>query len=418
MSESTPSTSYVEYGTRPFRAILLSLFLAGFAIFSSLYCVQPMMPFLVQSFAVTPTQSSFPLSFSTIALALGLIFAGLISDRYGRKSIMVVSLFSASTLLLLSSLLPIWSVFLATRMLIGLAVSGVASVAMTYIGEEIAAKDVGFAMGLYISGTAIGGMGGRLIAGVLLDFSTWQVATMLIALINMAIAVVFYLALPASQHFKPSPISVFQLKSSFKNNLADPKLRLLFAQGFILMGCFVSIYNYMSFHLLEEPYRLSQTWIGLISITYLSGIYSAPRAAAWSRKLGRPKVLLAMLLCMLLGVWIMQIASVVMVLIGLLIFTFSFFAAHSTSSSWVSVQSLQYRAVGSSLYLFCYYLGSSALGSASGLVWESFGWFGIAIEISLFLGLGLMVALKLKQLSVEDVEGVEKETAPRTADER
>lgn len=402
MSESTPSTSYVEYGTRPFRAILLSLFLAGFAIFSSLYCVQPMMPFLVQSFAVTPTQSSFPLSFSTIALALGLIFAGLISDRYGRKSIMVVSLFSAATLLLLSSLLPIWSVFLATRMLIGLAVSGVASVAMTYIGEEIAAKDVGFAMGLYISGTAIGGMSGRLIAGVLLDFSTWQVATLLIALINMAIAVVFYLALPASKHFQASPISVKQLKTSFKINLLDPKLRLLFAQGFILMGCFVSIYNYMSFHLLEEPYHLSQTWIGLISITYLSGIYSAPRAAAWSRRLGRPKVLLAMLLCMLLGVWIMQIASMVMVLIGLLLFTFSFFAAHSTSSSWVSAQSLQYRAVGSSLYLFCYYLGSSALGSASGLVWENFGWLGIAIEISVFLSLGFLIALKLKRLSAEE----------------
>lgn len=43
--------------------------------------------------------------------------------------------------------------------------SGVAAVAMTYIGEEIAQKDIGFAMGLYISGTAIGGMGGRLIAG-------------------------------------------------------------------------------------------------------------------------------------------------------------------------------------------------------------------------------------------------------------
>ncbi len=402
MSESTPSTSYVEYGTRPFRAILLSLFLAGFAIFSSLYCVQPMMPFLVQSFAVTPTQSSFPLSFSTIALALGLIFAGLISDRYGRKSIMVISLFSASTLLLLSSLLPIWSVFLATRMLIGLAVSGVASVAMTYIGEEIASKDVGFAMGLYISGTAIGGMSGRLIAGVLLDFSTWQVATLVIAVINMAIAVVFYLALPASKHFRPSPISIFQLKSSFKNNLVDPKLRLLFAQGFILMGCFVSIYNYMSFHLLEAPYTLSQAWIGLISITYLSGIYSAPRAAAWSRRFGRDKVVLAMLISMFVGVWIMQITSIVMVLIGLLLFTFSFFAAHSTSSSWVSVQSLQYRAVGSSLYLFCYYLGSSALGSASGLVWESFGWLGIAIEISVFLSVGLLIALKLKQLSAED----------------
>lgn len=254
MSESSETNAYIEYGTKPFYAILLSLFLAGFAIFSSLYCVQPMMPFLAKFFHTTPTHSSFPLSFSTVALALGLLFAGLISDRFGRKKIMVISLFSTSILLLISSFLPYWEIFLTTRMLIGLAVSGVASVAMTYIGEEIADKDVGFAMGLYISGTAIGGMGGRLIAGVLLDFISWQTATMIIGLLNLVIALVFYIALPASKHFKPYPINFSRFKESFKKNLSDAKLRLLFAEGFILMGCFVTVFNYISYHLLEKTF--------------------------------------------------------------------------------------------------------------------------------------------------------------------
>ena len=399
MSEVPESMSYIEYGTKPFIAILLSLFLAGFAVFSSLYCVQPMMPFLAKFFHVTPTHSSFPLSFSTIALALGLLFAGLISDRFGRKPIMVISLFSTATLLLMSAFLPYWEVFLATRMMIGLAVSGVASVAMTYIGEEIAQKDVGFAMGLYISGTAIGGMSGRLIAGVLLDYISWQTATMIIGILNLLIAIVFYIALPASKHFQAYPIQFSRFIESFKKNLADPKLRLLFAEGFILMGCFVTVFNYMSYHLLDKPFELSQTWIGLISIAYLSGIYSSPRAASWSRKFGRDKVLAVMFLTMILGLWIMLLPSLWLILIGLLIFTFSFFAAHSTSSSWVSVQSLQYRAVGSSLYLFCYYLGSSFLGSANGLVWESYGWFGLTITLTLILCIGFMIALKLSKIS-------------------
>ncbi|AXQ23859.1 MFS transporter [Acinetobacter wuhouensis] len=398
MAEMSESTPYIEYGTKPFIAILLSLFLAGFAVFSSLYCVQPMMPFLAKFFHVTPTHSSFPLSFSTIALALGLLFAGLISDRFGRKQIMAISLFSTAILLLISSFLPYWEVFLATRMMVGLAVSGVASVAMTYIGEEIAQKDVGFAMGLYISGTAIGGMGGRLIAGVLLDYISWQTATMIIGILNLLIAITFYLALPASKHFTSYPIQFSRFIESFKKNLSDPKLRLLFIEGFILMGCFVTVFNYMSYHLLEKPFELSQTWIGLISIAYLSGIYSSPRAASWSRKFGRDKVLIAMFLTMILGLWIMLIPSLTMILIGLLIFTFSFFAAHSTSSSWVSVQSLQYRAVGSSLYLFCYYLGSSLLGSSSGLVWENYGWFGLTVSITCILSIGLLVAFKLNQM--------------------
>lgn len=397
MSAMSEPTSYIEYGTKPFLAILLSLFLAGFAVFSSLYCVQPMMPFLAKFFQVTPTHSSFPLSFSTIALALGLLFAGLISDRYGRKQIMAISLFSTATLLLISSFLPYWELFLATRMMVGLAVSGVASVAMTYIGEEIAQKDVGFAMGLYISGTAIGGMSGRLIAGVLLDYISWQTATMIIGLLNLIIAIVFYIALPASKHFKAYPIQLSRFIESFKKNLSDPKLRLLFIEGFILMGCFVTVFNYMSYHLLEKPFQLSQTWIGLISIAYLSGIYSSPRAASWSRKFGRGQVLIAMFSTMIIGLWITLIPSLWAILIGLLIFTFSFFAAHSTSSSWVSVQSLQYRAVGSSLYLFCYYLGSSILGSSSGLVWENYGWGGLTVTITGVLCLGLGVAIKLNR---------------------
>lgn len=398
MSDLAENADYIEYGSKSFMAILLSLFLAGFAVFSSLYCVQPMMPFLAKFFQISPTHSSFPLSFSTIALALGLLFAGLISDRFGRKPIMAISLFSTASLLLLSAFLPYWEVFLATRMMVGLAVSGVASVAMTYIGEEIAQKDVGFAMGLYISGTAIGGMGGRLIAGVLLDYISWQTATMVIGVLNLLIALVFYIALPASKHFKCYPIQFSRFIQSFKKNLSDPKLRLLFAQGFILMGCFVTVFNYMSYHLLEKPFELSQTWIGLISIAYLSGIYSSPRAASWSRKFGRDKVLIAMFITMILGLWIMLIPSLWVILIGLLIFTFSFFAAHSTSSSWVSVQSLQYRAVGSSLYLFCYYLGSSFLGSANGLVWEKYGWLGLTLTITMVLFIGLFIALKLHQM--------------------
>ncbi|WP_180113177.1 MFS transporter [Acinetobacter sp. YH12073] len=398
MSDLASNSPYIEYGTRPFLAILFSLFLAGFAIFSSLYCVQPMMPIFADYFHVSPTHSSFPLSFSTIALAVGLLFTGLISDRFGRKPVMVTALFLAASLLIISSIFPLWEIFLLNRVLIGLSVSGVAAVAMTYIGEEIAQKDIGFAMGLYISGTAIGGMGGRLIAGVLIDYISWQNAMMIIGIINLCIATAFFLLLPTSQHFQAYPIRFNRFYESFVKNLADPKLKILFLQGFILMGCFVSIFNYMSYHLLDEPYQLSQTWIGLISIAYLAGIYSSPRAASWGKRFGRAKVLPSMLIMMLLGLLIMLIPAFWSVMLGLIVFTFAFFAAHSTASSWVSVQSLQYRAVGSSLYLFCYYLGSSILGSSSGLVWEMSGWIGLTSFIAVILMIGLFLAIQLNKL--------------------
>lgn len=404
MSDSPDISTHIQYGTRPFFAILLSLFLAGFSSFSSLYCVQPMMPIFAQFFAISPTHSSFPLSASTIALAVGLLFSGLISDRYGRKVIMVWALLLTALLLILSSLFPIWEIFIGTRVLIGFAVSGVAAVAMTYIGEEIAQQDIGLAMGLYISGTAIGGMGGRLIAGVLIDFMAWQKVILLIGILNFISAVIFYLILPQSKHFKAYPIAFSRFKKSFIKNFSDSKLRLLFAQGFILMGCFVTIFNYMSYHLLEKPFQLSQIWIGLISVAYLAGIYSSPHAAKWGEKFGRHRVLPVMLICMLIGLWLMRTTSIGLVLLGLGIFTFAFFAAHSTCSSWVAVQALQYRAVGSSLYLFSYYMGSSFLGSSSGLVWEYFGWNGLTAFISVILFLGLFFAVNLSRQAMISID--------------
>ena len=387
--------THIEYRSKSFTAILWSLFFAGFASFSSLYCVQPMMPIFAKFFQVSPTHSSFPLSFSTIALAIGLLFTGFISDRFGRKPIMVFALFLVSVLLLVSASFPIWEIFLTTRIFIGLAVSGVAAVAMTYIGEEIAQKDIGLAMGLYISGTAIGGMGGRLIAGVLVDFISWQSATYIIGFINLIIACLFYLLLPKSQHFQPYPFRFSRFKAAFEQNLKDRKLRILFAEGFILMGCLVTVFNYISYHLLEAPFQLSQSWIGLISIAYLAGIYSSSKAAQWSFKYGRDKVLPLMLLMMMAGLLITLIPALWAILLGLIIFAFAFFAAHSTASSWVSVQAIQYRAVAASLYLFCYYIGSSLLGSSGGLIWENFGWIGINLSVVLVLAVGLFLTFYL-----------------------
>jgi len=55
--------------------------------------MQPMMPIFAKFFAVSPTHNSFSLSFSTVTLAIGLLFKGLISDRFGYKPMMVWALF-------------------------------------------------------------------------------------------------------------------------------------------------------------------------------------------------------------------------------------------------------------------------------------------------------------------------------------
>jgi MFS transporter, YNFM family, putative membrane transport protein len=58
-------------GTPEYRRASLALFLGGFATFSLLYCVQPLLPEFAAEFGVSAAQSSLALSLSTGLLALG-----------------------------------------------------------------------------------------------------------------------------------------------------------------------------------------------------------------------------------------------------------------------------------------------------------------------------------------------------------
>ncbi|MCF5429855.1 MFS transporter, partial [Pseudomonas syringae] len=173
-SSTLPGDTYIEKNTPLFKRTALALFAGGFSTFTLLYCVQPMMPTLSSEFSLTAAQSSLILSVATAMLAIGLLITGPISDRLGRKPVMVMALFCASLFTIASALMPSWEGVLITRALVGLSLSGLAAVAMTYLSEEIHPTHLGLAMGLYIGGSAVGGMSGRLIVGVMIDYVSWH----------------------------------------------------------------------------------------------------------------------------------------------------------------------------------------------------------------------------------------------------
>lgn len=389
---------YIERGTPQFMRVTLALFSAGLATFALLYCVQPILPVLSQEFGISPAESSLSLSFSTGLLAVGLMFTGPLSDAIGRKSVMVVALFLAAICTLICCFMTSWHGILLMRALIGLSLSGVAAVGMTYLSEEIHPSVVAFSMGLYISGNSIGGMSGRLISGVLTDFFSWRVSLAVIGVFALAAACMFWRILPASKHFRASSLRPHTLLVNFKLHWHDQGLPLLFAVGFLLMGSFVTMFNYIGYRLLSDPYHLSQAIVGLLSVVYLIGSYSSPKAGVLTPRFGRGPVLLVSILIMLIGILITALTPLSAVFIGMMLLTAGFFAAHSVASSWIGQRARRAKGQASSLYLFCYYVGSSIAGTLGGIFWHRFGWGGVVGFISLMLLAALLVGYRLKKL--------------------
>lgn len=386
-------------GTPAYRRIAVALFLAGFSTFSLLYCVQPLLPEFASEFRIGPAASSLALSLTTGCLALAIFCAGALSEGAGRRGLMFVSMMLGAVLNLVAAFSPNWSMLLVARALEGLVLGGVPAVAMAYLAEEIDPRSLGFAMGLYVGGTAFGGMIGRVGMSLLTDLYSWRTAMAAIGVIDLLAALGFLLLLPPSRRFvRKRGVDLGHHVAAWRGHLRHRGLPLLFLTAFLVMGVFVAIYNYAGFRLVAAPYALSQTQIGLIFTAYLFGMVASPAAGSLADRFGRAPVLIAGILTAACGVALTVATSLPVIIIGIVLLTIGFFMTHSVASGWVGRMGSAARGHASSLYLLAYYLGSSVLGSVSGWFWEHGGWSAIVGFSTGLLALTLAVAAYLRRL--------------------
>ncbi|WP_066305952.1 MFS transporter [Bacillus sp. FJAT-29814] len=387
--------SYIRRGTHKFKMVNLALFAGGFCTFAILWGAQPLLPDLAKEFHISPAVSSLSLSSATIALSISLLLFGSLSEVFGRKPVMTFSLFVSSILCILTAFTPNFHLLIVSRILQGVALAGLPAVAMAYLGEEMEPKSLGMAMGLYISGNSVGGMAGRIISGILTDYFSWHIALFGIGIISLLASIVFLKILPPSTHFKPQKFALKQLTGSLLSQFKEPGLLYLFGIGFLLMGSFVSLYNYIGFQLIKPPYSLSQTLVGFIFIVYIVGTFSSTWMGMLSDQYGKRKILLLSLLILLIGACMTLNTSLWFKIFGIAVFTYGFFAAHSIASSWVGKAATHDKAQASALYLFFYYAGSSIGGTASGAFYGHFGWSGVVTMIVVLALTSIVVSFRL-----------------------
>jgi len=397
--QTHPHDTHLRRSAKAYRRVTLALVAAGFTTFALLYCVQPLMPVFAADYQISPTMSSLSLSISTATIAIGMLIMGPVSDAIGRKNVMAVSLFTVSLLAIASGFAPNWTSFLAIRAVEGLVLAGVPAIGMAYLAEEVHPQDLGSAMGLYIAGNSFGGLTGRVLSGVLVDLTdSSKVALAAIGVLALLSAVVFVWALPPSRHFVAErDISVAKLFAAFAAHLSDRVLLCLFIMGFLLMGSFVTVYNYAGFRLLEPPFDLGQAAAGIIFLVYLVGGPSSAWFGRLSARMGMGFMLMAGIGSMVFGLFVSLASNLIVFAIGLAFVTGGFFGAHAIASGWVSRRAIVARGQAASLYLFAYYFGSSFVGSSGGEFWTLGGWPGIVLLVAALLSVAAGIGLSLKK---------------------
>ena len=376
--------------SREYRRILLALACAGVATFAQLYSPQGILPEIAASLGVSPDRSALLISAGTIGLAAGVLPWSWLADRIGRLPAMRISLVTATAFGLAVVVCPSFPGILALRVLEGFALGGLPALALTYLQEEVHRAHAAVAAGTYVSGTSIGGLLGRLVAAPVASWLGWRWGVGAVVLLSALAAVAFTLLAPAPRGFRRTPAEQREpLARVVWLNLRSPAMLMLYAQGFLLMGGFVTIYNYLAFRLRDAPFHLSTTVTSLLFLAYLAGTWSSRRAGAAASRHGRLGVLLVSIAVMIGGTLLTLVPALPFVLGGLVILTVGFFGAHATASGWSAARATVGRAQAASLYNLFYYLGSSVVGWLGGVVFTRDGWDATALTVA---GLGAVAA--------------------------
>ncbi|HEX6514256.1 MAG TPA: MFS transporter [Nocardioidaceae bacterium] len=382
-------------GTSEYRRASLVLFVAGFMTFAMLYVVQGTLPSISADFGVSPAEASLTLSLTTLPLAVMVVVAASWSEGQGRRPLLLGSLLTAALLTGAAAASPSFPVLLGLRVVTGLVLAGFPAVAMAYVAEEFHPSGLGTAMGLYISGTGLGGMTGRLVGGLVAGATSWRVALLGVAVVCAVGGTWVALRLPASRNFVASPHGLGNRIAEMRRPARDPVVLKLALCGFVIMGSLVSYYNYLQYRLALPPFGLSATLVSLVFAFYVFGTVSANWMGRLTDRRSRRTVMLLGLAVMTAGVLASLSTYLPLVLLGTAAMVFGFFGTHSVASGFVGVWAQRNRAQASALYLFGYHVGSSLAGFVGGLFYGRFGWPGEVGTVLVLVAVGVVVVLGL-----------------------
>lgn len=388
-------TTELQAGTPEFRRANWAVILGGFACFTLLYGTQPLLPQFTEAFGISPTMASLTVSAGTLTLSFLLIPLSMLSDKFGRAPLMKAALLGATFFAWASAFAPSFEWLVISRAGVGACIAALPAAAMAYLGEEITPTARGKVMGMYIAGNALGGMFGRFLSALVTQYSSWHYGLGALALTGIICTILFWRLLPPARHFKTRSLAPGALWIDVRRIYADPGLPWLFCTAFLIMGAFVSIYNYLGFRLSEAPYNLGPAAIGCVFLLYAVGSASSALAGNLADRFGRGHIMLGMIATMAIGVLATLNSHLAVIIFGLGLFTFGYFATHSIASGWVGFRAGERRGLVSALYLSSYYLGSSFLGSTSGPLWTHYQWPGMVIGLMVCVGLVFLIGLYL-----------------------
>ena len=392
-------------GSAVYRRMTLVLSFAAVVVFANLHALQPLLPTLAQQFSLSALQTSWSYAVGTLTLGLSLLLYSALSDALGRRLLLGVSFVGMALSTLALTQVQSFEALLWLRALQGFFLGGLPAIAVAYLGEELTPEAMLSAVATYISASSLGGISGRLLAGLSAEAGDWRLVFWLWGLASLLLLYLFWRFLPASSQFVRRRFSSRQAIADYLYHLRQPVLLLTYLLGGLSFFIFSNLYTYIAFVLAAPPYQLGPGWIGLLFLTYLTGTAGSALSSRVARGFGAVPGMMLGVVLMMLGTVLTLGSALAVIVTGFFVSAFGFFLTHSLATSWVSQHASRAKASASALYLVFYYVGASTGGIYLHWFWDWLSWPGVVLGALLGYSvvLGLCVGLRRVRIQQQQV---------------
>jgi predicted MFS family arabinose efflux permease len=356
---------------------------AGLVAFAELYGVQALLPAISRELTLAASSAALVQSAGALGLALAVVPWSLAARRFRRGTLLRTAVIATILLSPAVAATDGLAQLLLVRFAQGAVLAGIPALAVTHLGDVLDRTRAAAAAGWYVSGTAIGGLSGRLVAGTVGALGDWRMALVAVSLLSAIAAAAFLVLTPRVVELPDAP-------GAARRALRDPRIWTLCVLALLQMGAFVAVYNFIGFRLLHEPFGLPDITVTAVFVVYLVGSFTAARSGRIVARIGRHRLVAAALVAQTLGALVTLPDWLPTIVTGLVIVTAGFFALHAVAAGWVAELG-RGSALPSALYTIGYYLGAGVLGWALGIVFDASGWPGLV---------GALVALGLAAVAV------------------
>jgi MFS transporter, YNFM family, putative membrane transport protein len=295
---------------------------------------------------------------------------------------------------------PNLAVFTGLRIAQGLCMASAFTLTLAYLGEECSASDAAGAFAAYITGNVASNLIGRLISAAVADHFSLAANFYFFAGLNLAGAVLVYFTVARSMPMAPMGAAATSPLLTWTRHLSDPKLRAACGIGFCILFAFIGTFTFVNFVLVRSPLSLTPMTLGLVYFVFAPSIVTTLLAGRAVRGLGTTTTIWFAFALAGIGLPLLLLPNLAGVLAGMVLVGIGTFFAQAAATGFVSTTATSERGSASGLYLACYFAGGMVGTAILGYVFDRFGWPACVLGIGLSLGIGGLLALRLRTSAV------------------